>query len=76
MNRIPEPEVMEGKEQSEAYALADFQSNNADFVAQMNKTFPLEECKTAIDLGCGPAEIPIMTSETPSPADYCSGWFF
>ena len=61
MNRIPEPEVMDGKEQSEAYALADFQSVNADFVAQMNKTFPLKECKTAIDLGCGPAEIPIMT---------------
>ena len=60
MNRIPEPEVMDGKDQSEAYARADFTSVNLAFVERMAETLNLEGMNTAIDLGCGPAEIPTL----------------
>jgi len=59
MKRIPEPEVMDDKQQSEAYALADFSDANALFVDLFVNRFPEFTRGRIADLGCGPADIPI-----------------
>lgn len=57
MQRVLEPEVMDGEEQALAYARADFASVNAAFVARLRDTFPHLAQGRAVDLGCGPADI-------------------
>ena len=57
MHRIPEPEVMDGVEQSEAYAQADFSEVNQNFVDRFCEHYPDLVQGTLIDLGCGPADI-------------------
>jgi ubiquinone/menaquinone biosynthesis C-methylase UbiE len=57
MQRTPEPEVMNGLEQSEAYAQADFSEVNQNFVDRFCDQYPDFEAGTLIDLGCGPADI-------------------
>jgi ubiquinone/menaquinone biosynthesis C-methylase UbiE len=66
MERTPEPEIMDGAEQSEAYAHADFAEVNRAFVQRFLTTFPnfcclerQEKPARGVDLGCGPADIPI-----------------
>lgn len=59
MNRELEPEVMDGQEQSAAYAAADFAEPNARFVKLLREAFPREEEGRWLDLGCGPADIPL-----------------
>lgn len=59
MERILEPEVMDGVEQARVYAEADFAEENQGFVDRF-----LESCTDlaeghVLDLGCGPADIPI-----------------
>ena len=66
MKRVLEPEVMDDEEQAEAYALADFSSSNQMFVdgfwADCDR-----DCANVLDLGCGPADIPIrMVQARPS----------
>ncbi|HKJ89196.1 MAG TPA: class I SAM-dependent methyltransferase [Gammaproteobacteria bacterium] len=59
MERIPEPELMEGPEQARAYAEADFEEVNAGFVAGFQEQFPwLGGSPFLLDLGCGPGDIP------------------
>src|SRR5439155_6397063 len=57
MERTPEPEVMDDAEQARAYAEADFGDANQRFV---ERCLPLlAGVATVVDLGCGPADIPI-----------------
>lgn len=57
--RTPEPEVMDGDAQSIAYANADFSASNQRFVEMFLARFPTTSGDIIVDLGCGPADIPI-----------------
>lgn len=59
MDRTPETEVMDDDEQCLAYARADFAEVNQSFVDRFLNTFRDRPIHTLIDLGCGPADIPI-----------------
>ena len=59
MDRVMEPEVMDGEAQAEAYARADFAEVNQAFVDRFLSTFPALRRGEVADLGCGPADIPI-----------------
>ena len=60
MRRRPEPELMEGAEQAAAYAGADFSAPNRQFMALLAALAPEAQAPfRALDLGCGPADIPL-----------------
>lgn len=59
MERIPEPEVMDDPAQVLAYARADFAEVNQAFVDRFRAAFPEFAAGRVLDLGCGPADIPI-----------------
>lgn len=65
MARVPEPELMDTEAQAAAYAAADFSAPNAAFVDHVARVTaqvsPGRQALTgqALDLGCGPADIPI-----------------
>lgn len=59
MDRVLEPELMDDPEQAEAYARADFAEENQKFVGQFQDYFPDFSEGRILDLGCGPADIPI-----------------
>jgi ubiquinone/menaquinone biosynthesis C-methylase UbiE len=59
MNRVLEPELMTDREQAEAYAAADFAAVNQGFVERFRALFPTFARGRLVDLGCGPADIPI-----------------
>ncbi|MDI3463934.1 MAG: hypothetical protein OJF50_002755 [Nitrospira sp.] len=59
MNRILEPELMDDPAQVEAYARADFAEENQGFVNRFKEYFPGFAQGKVLDLGCGPADIPI-----------------
>lgn len=58
MQRVPEPEVMDAKEQAIAYARADFSSSNQMFVDALLADYPRAGVDV-LDIGCGPADVPI-----------------
>lgn len=58
MDRVTEPELMDGIEQAAAYARANFEQPHAMIVEHLARVLPaVGECKTAIDLGCGPCDV-------------------
>jgi ubiquinone/menaquinone biosynthesis C-methylase UbiE len=59
MNRVLEPELMTDPEQAEAYAAADFAAVNQGFVDRFRALFPGLARGHVVDLGSGPADIPI-----------------
>ncbi|WP_456415471.1 class I SAM-dependent methyltransferase [Thiolapillus sp.] len=60
MKRIPEAEeLMDQQDQALAYAEADFSASNTLFIELFEALHPGEFGGTALDLGCGPADIPI-----------------
>lgn len=59
MDRVPEPELMDDPAQALAYARADFADVNQGFVERFAATFPEITRGHVLDLGCGPADIPI-----------------
>ncbi len=59
MDRVLEPELMDDPKQAEAYARADFAEENQGFVELFKNYFPEFSQGTVLDLGCGPADIPI-----------------
>lgn len=60
MKRVPEPEeLMDEAEQALAYAEADFSESNALFIDLYQQLHPASFDGHALDLGCGPADIPI-----------------
>ncbi len=62
MERVLEPELMEDPAQALAYAGADFAEVNQGFVDRFRATFPELTGGSILDLGCGPADIPIRLS--------------
>ena len=63
MDRVLEPELMDDPKQAEAYARADFAEENQGFVELFKDYFPEFSQGTVLDLGCGPADIPIRFSK-------------
>lgn len=59
MERVPEPELMDDVAQAKAYAAADFTNENQLFVNLFREYFPDWTGGHVVDLGCGPADIPI-----------------
>jgi ubiquinone/menaquinone biosynthesis C-methylase UbiE len=59
MQRELEPELMDGGEQAQAYAVADFAEVNQGFVDRFRALYPKITRGRIADLGCGPADIPI-----------------
>jgi cyclopropane fatty-acyl-phospholipid synthase-like methyltransferase len=59
MDRVLEPEVMDDPRQADAYARADFSNENQTFVNQFKIYFPDFSEGRVLDVGCGPADIPI-----------------
>lgn len=59
MDRILEPELMDDPLQAEVYARADFAEENQGFVDRFREYFPDFSVGRVLDLGCGPADIPI-----------------
>jgi ubiquinone/menaquinone biosynthesis C-methylase UbiE len=59
MERKFEPELMDDPEQALAYARADFEEENQGFVNLFLEYYPDWTDGHLIDLGCGPADIPI-----------------
>lgn len=59
MQRILEPELMDDPEQAQAYARADFSQENQKFVGLFREYYPDFLEGHVLDLGCGPADIPI-----------------
>jgi SAM-dependent methyltransferase len=58
MRRIPEPELMLDPDQAAAYAGADFEVPHQRFIELLSARLPtLPRAGTALDLGCGPADI-------------------
>jgi ubiquinone/menaquinone biosynthesis C-methylase UbiE len=58
MDRILEPEIMDGEVEAKAYAQADFSDSNQWYVNHLIAEFPAH-LTNVIDLGCGPADVPI-----------------
>lgn len=59
MERVLEPELMDNEEQAIAYAKADFEKENQGFVNLFLQYYPEFTEGHVLDLGCGPADIPI-----------------
>jgi len=59
MPRVLESELMDDPKQAEAYAGADFAEENQGFVERFKEYFPEFSQGLVLDLGCGPADIPI-----------------
>lgn len=61
MQRIPEPELMTDEQQAIAYANADFEEPHNHFIELLKTSVgnQLPESGTAMDLGCGAADISI-----------------
>ena len=68
LERVPEPEVMDESSEVEAYASAAAQAYlekiDRTFVTHVARLFPSGDprllCGLALDVGCGPGQIPIM----------------
>ncbi len=58
MDRILEPEIMDGEAEAAAYARADFSDSNQAYVADVLSSFP-DRLGSVVDLGCGPGDIAI-----------------
>jgi len=63
VERTLEPELMDDPEQALAYAQADFEKENQGFVDRFRDYFPDFSDGHALDLGCGPGDIPIRFAQ-------------
>ena len=59
MKRVPEPDLMEKKEQAYAYANADFSNSNELFLEKLFESCSITDETKILDVGCGDGEIPI-----------------
>jgi 2-polyprenyl-3-methyl-5-hydroxy-6-metoxy-1,4-benzoquinol methylase len=59
MERVPEVEIMDELDQVCAYARANFEQENQAFVERFLQYVPDLQDGHILDLGCGPADIPI-----------------
>ena len=63
MKRVPEKEVMDEPEGALAYARADFSGVNQAFVGDFLAAHPAAKRGVVVDLGCGPADIPLRLAD-------------
>jgi len=64
MQRIPEPtDLMDDATQARAYAEADFSEANGLFIDLLEQMAPRQLGGSLLDLGCGPADIPLALAE-------------
>ncbi|NDG75059.1 MAG: class I SAM-dependent methyltransferase [Synechococcaceae bacterium WB8_1B_136] len=68
MQRVPEPELMDGPEQAAAYAAADFAASDQALIQRLAELFPAGLGERMIDLGCGPGNISFRLAEGFPPA--------
>jgi ubiquinone/menaquinone biosynthesis C-methylase UbiE len=61
MDRVLEPEIMDGEAEAAAYARADFSDSNQAYVRDVVASFPAH-LGEVVDLGCGPGDIAIRLS--------------
>jgi 2-polyprenyl-3-methyl-5-hydroxy-6-metoxy-1,4-benzoquinol methylase len=67
IERVCEPELMDGAEQAQAYAEADFSASDQAMVERIAVCFGSELGKRILDLGCGPGNITFrLASRYPS----------
>ena len=59
MERVLEAELVDDPDQAAAYAQADFAEENQGFVDRFREYFPTIVDGHLVDLGCGPADIPL-----------------
>lgn len=59
MQRVLEPELMDGEEQAKCYAEADFSDSNSRFMSLFKEKFPEFRSGLVLDIGCGPGDIPL-----------------
>jgi ubiquinone/menaquinone biosynthesis C-methylase UbiE len=64
VDRILEPELMTDEAQTLAYATASFEHVNQGFVDRYRASFPKGIGGKMVDLGCGPADIPVRFART------------
>ena len=57
--RIPEPELMDHPDEADAYSRADFSVVNQAFADKLAQLAGPVQFASALDVGCGPADIPI-----------------
>ena len=58
MDRILEPEIMDGQAEADAYARADFADSNQWYADHFTAEYPAH-LREVVDLGCGPADVPL-----------------
>ena len=58
MDRVLEPEIMDGEVEADAYARADFSDSNQWYVEHLVREFG-SQLAQVVDLGCGPADVPV-----------------
>ena len=69
MERVPEPELMVDREQARAYAAGDFEEPHSHCVELLlDRLEELPPHGSAVDLGCGPADITLRLARA------LSGW--
>src|SRR3989442_8649174 len=64
MERVLEPELMDDPAQALAYSRADFEEENQGFVDRFAEFYQEFKAGHVLDLGCGPADIPIRLART------------
>ena len=63
IRRVPEEEIMNGREQSRAYASANFSESNKIFIDGLTTEFGDLSDNRILDIGIGDAEIPISIAK-------------
>ena len=75
MQRILEPELMDGEQQALAYAQANFSFSNQLFVDQL-LTDLAPGLQNVIDLGCGPVDVLLRLAHArPDTSHQVDGWY-
>ena len=61
MDRILEPEIMDGQAEADAYARADFADSNQWYADHFTSEYP-SHLREVVDLGCGPADVTLRVA--------------
>ena len=61
MDRILEPEIMDGEAEADAYARADFADSNQWYADHFAAEYP-DHLREIVDLGCGPADVTVRVA--------------
>lgn len=61
MDRILEPEIMDGEAEADAYARADFADSNQWYADHFTGEYP-SHLREVVDLGCGPADVTLRVA--------------